>query len=65
MPIEALSDIRKAGVSAFETAGPGGQQQIFVQPNAPVVAGGIPYVWYQTGLGVDGTDMTVWVEDGL
>lgn len=41
----------------------GGAQQVFVQDAAPTVAPGIPYLWFQTGLG-DGSDMTLWVEDG-
>lgn len=65
MAIQSLSDIRRSDTSAFETGGGGGTQQVFVQPTAPVVAGGVAYIWYQTGLGPDGTDMTVWVEDGL
>lgn len=43
--------------------GGGGTQQIFVQANAPVVANGIPYFWFQTGLG-DGSGMTLWIDDG-
>lgn len=35
----------------------------FVQPTQPTVPG--PWVWVQTGLGPNGTDVTVWVEDGL
>ena len=43
--------------------GSGGAQQVFVQGSAPAVAAGVPYLWFQTGLG-DGGDMTLWVEDG-
>ena len=43
----------------------GGAQQVFVQPAAPAVAPGVPYLWWQTGLGDAGNDMTLWVEDGL
>ena len=43
----------------------GSAQQVFVQPSAPVVDPGTPYLWWQTGLGASGNDMTLWVEDGL
>lgn len=36
---------------------------VFVQPDAPVSAPP-SYMWLQTGLGEDGTGMTLWVEDG-
>lgn len=36
----------------------------FIQPTAPDVPAGTPYIWWQTGLGPGGTDMTMWVEDG-
>jgi hypothetical protein len=49
-------------MSAAATAG---AQQVFVQPGAPSVAPGVPYLWFQTGLGTGGNDMTLWVEDGL
>lgn len=45
--------------------GGGGSQQVFVQPVAPVVAPGTPFMWWQTGLGESGNDMTLWVDDGL
>lgn len=45
-------------------AGAAGQQQVFVQPTAPVVANGVPYMWWQTGLGDNGEDMTLYIEDG-
>lgn len=35
----------------------------FIQGNTPVYSGG-PYLWVQTGLGISGTDITFWVEDG-
>lgn len=41
----------------------GGTQQVFVQSSAPAVAPGVPYIWWQTGLG-DGNDITLWIEDG-
>lgn len=42
----------------------GGAQQVFVQPSAPSVAAGVPFLWLQTGLGGDGNDTTLWVDDG-
>lgn len=65
MAIESLSDIRRSGTSAFAAGGAGGTQQVFVQQAAPVVDPGTQYLWFQTGLGPGGTDMTLWVEDGL
>ena len=44
--------------------GGGGTQQVLVQANAPTVDAGVPYLWFQTGLG-GGDAMTLWVEDGL
>lgn len=39
--------------------------QVYVQPTAPTVPAGTPYIWVQTGLGADGTDHTIWIGDGL
>lgn len=36
--------------------------QAFVQPTQPAVDGA--YLWVQTGLGEDGTEFTIWIEDG-
>ena len=36
----------------------------FVGPTPPAVHP-TAYLWLQTGLGPDGNDMTLWVEDGL
>lgn len=62
--------LTKKSATNFDAAwrtpgGVGGTQQVFVQPTAPVVAPGTPYIWCQTGLGSDGEDMTIWLEDGL
>lgn len=35
----------------------------FVQPTAPAPAPA-RYMWVQTGLGLTGTDFTIWIEDG-
>ena len=35
----------------------------FIGPDAPV-SHPAQYMWLQTGLGADGTGMTLWVEDG-
>lgn len=45
-------------------SGGGGAQQCFVQPTAPEVAPGVPYLWVQTGLGSDGSGFTLWIGDG-
>ena len=37
---------------------------VYVQPAAPTVPAGVPYTWWQTGLGT-GHDFTLWIEDGL
>ncbi len=43
--------------------GSGGEQNVFIQNAAPV---GPPstYLWMQTGLGVNGKDFSLWIEDG-
>lgn len=41
----------------------GGLQQVYVQPNNPGLASGVPALWVQTGLGVDGQGLTFWVND--
>lgn len=41
----------------------GGAQQVFVQDAAPSVTAGVPYLWFQTGLG-DGSGLTLWIDDG-
>ena len=41
-----------------------GAPRVYVQPAAPTVAPGTAYVWVQTGLGANGTDWTVWFDDG-
>jgi hypothetical protein len=46
MAIEALSDIQKGGVGAFQ---PSEAQQVFIQPTKPADTGK-PYIWIQTGL---------------
>ena len=43
--------------------GGGGAQQVFVQDTAPNFLGGVG-MWWQTGVG-GGSDMTLWVEDGV
>ena len=43
--------------------GGSGVQRVFAQAEQPTVAPGVPYIWFQTGLG-DGNDMTMWIEDG-
>lgn len=49
MAIEALSNIQKGGVGAFQSPGAGGTQQVFIQPTQPADTGQ-PYIWIQTGL---------------
>ena len=49
MAIEAVSDIKRAGTSAFAAGGPGGTPQVFIQPTQPADTG-VPYIWIQTGL---------------
>lgn len=39
-----------------------GAASLFVGPQQPEFAG--PGLWVQTGLGSDGTGMTIWIEDG-
>lgn len=46
-------------------AGGGGSQQVFVQATAPAASPGVPYLWFQTGMGDDGTGFTLWIGDGL
>jgi hypothetical protein len=38
---------------------------LFVGDTSPTVDAGTKYVWIETGLGVGGDDMTIWVEDGV
>lgn len=38
--------------------------QCIVSPSEPVLYHGARYLWVQTGLGADGTDVTFWIEDG-
>lgn len=40
-----------------------GAREVFVQPDEPQVPG--PFIWVQTGLGVDGSGFTIWFEDGV
>mgnify|MGYP003506435482 CR=1 FL=1 len=40
----------------------GGTQNVWVQPTPPVIP--TTGLWIQTGLGVSGTDITFWIEDG-
>ena len=49
---------------AGDDTGAGGVSNTFIGPTAPV-APPSAYVWFQTGLGSDGQDMTMWIEDGL
>jgi hypothetical protein len=42
--------------------GPAGNTNVFVQPTDPIMTE--PGLWIQTGLGTDGTGITLWVEDG-
>lgn len=41
---------------------------VFIQPTNPVIVGlipaGFPFLWIETGLGVGGSDFSVWFEDG-
>lgn len=41
-----------------------GAGQVFVQPDFPTANKGQPFIWFQTGLGANGDDMTLWIEDG-
>lgn len=63
--ITELAQAIGADIKALEAGGGSGVQQVFVQQTAPVVAPGTSYIWYQTGLGPSGLDVTIWVEDGL
>jgi hypothetical protein len=38
--------------------------QCIVSPSEPVLYHGARFLWVQTGLGADGTDVTFWIEDG-
>ena len=51
--------------NSFNTAAVpgGGLQQVYVQPDNPGLASGLPALWVQTGLGVDGQGLTFWVND--
>lgn len=49
MAIEALSNIQKSGVGAFQSPGGGGTPQVFIQSTQPADTGQ-PYIWIQTGL---------------
>lgn len=40
--------------------GPPGVQQIYVQATQPADPG-IPYLWWQVGLGPEGEDFTLWI----
>lgn len=42
-----------------------GVQNVFISATAPTGIG-LPatYVWFQTGLGPNGQDITLWIEDG-
>jgi hypothetical protein len=51
------TDLEKAKLATLS-------QQIFVQDDAPDFVGGIG-LWVETGLGTGGSDMTIWIEDGL
>lgn len=44
---------------------PEGAPLIFVQLDTPTVPPGTPYCWFQTGLGVGGGGVTLWVNDGI
>ena len=46
-------------VGKYSAAQAGGQQ-VYVQPNDPGLAAGVPGLWIQTGLGADGTGFTFW-----
>lgn len=41
----------------------GGAQQVYVQPNDPGLAPGVPALWIQTGLGDGGQGFTFWIND--
>lgn len=41
------------------------RKNIYVQANAPTFDAGQVGLWIQTGMGPNGTDWTVWFEDGL
>lgn len=45
------------------SGGGGAAQNVFVQPIVPTPQTPT-YVWFQTGLGSDGTGITLWIEDG-
>lgn len=58
IPETDLTTAVQAKLNAAQTV-----QRTFVGNSAPTGTTG-NYVWVQTGLGVGGTDMTFWVEDG-
>lgn len=63
--ITPAGDVRVNISQGVEGAqGPAGPQILFIQPEAPVVVPGTPYMWVQTGLGGDGQGFTVNFEDG-
>lgn len=47
-------------INKYNPAQAAGQQQVYVQPNDPGLAAGVPGLWIQTGLGADGTGFTFW-----
>lgn len=55
--------IQVVSVAVQGPPGAGGQSN-FVGPDAPVVEAGQRYSWWQTGLGADGSGVTLWIEDG-
>ncbi len=52
------------GPSGFRGApGPAGPETLFIGPDAPETDEPT-YLWVQTGLGDEGDDFTIWIEDG-
>jgi hypothetical protein len=45
-------------------AGPAGPQNLVVAATQPTFGTGQAGLWVQTGLGVDGSGFTLWIEDG-
>lgn len=55
--------VTQMGPAGSGGGGGGAVQNVFIGESAPS-SPPATYLWIETGLGVGGTDMTFWVEDG-